>query len=63
MCQVYGAPQFECAAVDCVETFDKDLQQCVSIFELESCCSVGNVCGECIRDRIQGQVKLVRGQK
>ncbi|KAI8420706.1 hypothetical protein MSG28_007935 [Choristoneura fumiferana] len=45
-CQVYGAPQFECAAVDCVETFDKDLQQCVNVYEVDSCCSVGNVCGK-----------------
>lgn len=45
-CQVSDEPRFECAAVDCVESFDSDLQQCVATFELDSCCSVGNVCGK-----------------
>ncbi|KAG6444999.1 hypothetical protein O3G_MSEX003700 [Manduca sexta] len=40
-----GEPQFDCAAVDCVETFNSDLQQCVNTFELDSCCSTGTVCG------------------
>ncbi|XP_013188144.2 uncharacterized protein LOC106133086 [Amyelois transitella] len=45
-CQVSGGPRFECAAVDCVETFDVDLQQqCISTYDLESCCSTGTVCG------------------
>ncbi|RVE54570.1 hypothetical protein evm_000691 [Chilo suppressalis] len=40
-----GGPRFECAAVDCVEVFDSDLRQCVSTYDLEACCSTGNVCG------------------
>lgn len=44
-CRAAGGPRFECAAVDCVEVFDGDLRQCVSTYDLESCCSTGNVCG------------------
>ncbi|XP_063827297.1 uncharacterized protein LOC135076792 [Ostrinia nubilalis] len=45
-CTVAGEPRFECAALDCVEVFNGDLQQCVRTYELESCCSTGNVCGK-----------------
>ncbi|XP_031762858.1 uncharacterized protein LOC113509319 [Galleria mellonella] len=46
-CTVSGEPRFECAAVDCVETFDSDLKlQCIDTYDLESCCSTGNVCGK-----------------
>ncbi|XP_028043626.1 uncharacterized protein LOC114253067 [Bombyx mandarina] len=41
-----GEPQFDCAAVDCVESFDSDLQECVKTYELDSCCSTANVCGK-----------------
>lgn len=45
-CSVSGSPQFDCAAVDCVEIFDSDAQQeCINTFELDSCCSTGSVCG------------------
>ncbi|XP_072949721.1 uncharacterized protein [Epargyreus clarus] len=40
-------PQFDCAAVDCVEVFDTDIQQqCTYTYELDSCCSTGTVCGK-----------------
>ncbi|CAK1579605.1 unnamed protein product [Parnassius mnemosyne] len=46
-CSVSGKPRFDCAAVDCVETFDTDLQQqCINTYELGSCCSSGTVCGK-----------------
>ncbi|KAM3959753.1 uncharacterized protein ACR2FA_006173 [Aphomia sociella] len=46
-CTVFGEPRFECAAVDCVETFDMDMkQQCIDTYELDACCSTGNVCGK-----------------
>ncbi|KAL4716273.1 hypothetical protein ACJJTC_014753 [Scirpophaga incertulas] len=45
-CRVSAESRFECAAVDCVEVFDGDLQQCVNTYDLDSCCSTGNVCGE-----------------
>ncbi|XP_075976450.1 uncharacterized protein LOC142976778 [Anticarsia gemmatalis] len=42
-----GEPRFLCAAVDCFETFDSDLnQQCINTYELDSCCSTGTVCGK-----------------
>ncbi|KOB68667.1 Uncharacterized protein OBRU01_17997 [Operophtera brumata] len=51
-CSVKGVPEITCASVDCVETFDSDIQeQCVSIFEPESCCSTDSVCG---KDAIAG---------
>ncbi|XP_026731379.1 uncharacterized protein LOC113496390 [Trichoplusia ni] len=47
-CAVFnGEPSFSCAAVDCVEEFDNDMQQqCISTYELDSCCSTGSVCGK-----------------
>ncbi|XP_047531721.1 uncharacterized protein LOC125067275 [Vanessa atalanta] len=46
-CSVTAGPQFDCAAVDCVETFDSDMQQeCINTYELDSCCSTGTVCGK-----------------
>ncbi|CAH2040755.1 unnamed protein product, partial [Iphiclides podalirius] len=51
-CSVSGKPRFDCAAVDCVETFDVDMQQqCINTYELDSCCSTGTVCG---KDSIAG---------
>lgn len=42
-----GEPQFECAAVDCVEIVDPDMQQdCMNTFDINSCCSTGTVCGK-----------------
>ncbi|KAJ8719161.1 hypothetical protein PYW07_016717 [Mythimna separata] len=47
-CTVFsGEPQFNCAAVDCVEIFDNDMQQqCINTYEVDSCCSTGTVCGK-----------------
>ncbi|KAI5637733.1 hypothetical protein NE865_09515 [Phthorimaea operculella] len=42
-----GVPNFSCAAVDCVEFFEGDLNgECIRTYSLESCCSVGKVCGK-----------------
>ncbi|CAG4964521.1 unnamed protein product [Colias eurytheme] len=46
-CSTSAGPQFDCAAVDCVEIFDSDKeQQCINTYELDSCCSTGTVCGK-----------------
>ncbi|XP_045535346.1 uncharacterized protein LOC106712874 isoform X1 [Papilio machaon] len=45
-CSVSGKPSFDCAAVDCVETFDDMQQECIKTYDLESCCSTGTVCGK-----------------
>lgn len=47
-CSVYNnEPSFLCAAVDCFETFDSDLnQQCINTYELDACCNTGSVCGK-----------------
>ncbi|XP_022124812.2 uncharacterized protein LOC110999864 [Pieris rapae] len=46
-CNVGNEPRFDCAAVDCVEVFDTDVQQqCISTYQLDSCCSTGSVCGK-----------------
>lgn len=45
-CNANG-PRFDCAAVDCVESFDSDeLNECIYTFELDACCSTGKVCGK-----------------
>ncbi|VVD05692.1 unnamed protein product, partial [Leptidea sinapis] len=46
-CSIGTVPRFDCAAVDCVEAMDPDMQkQCVLTYELDSCCSTGSVCGK-----------------
>ncbi|XP_053605313.1 uncharacterized protein LOC128672290 [Plodia interpunctella] len=46
-CQVKEGVRFNCAMVDCVQSFDIDLQTpCVRTYELWSCCTTGTVCGE-----------------
>nr|CAJ2313423.1 Uncharacterized protein [Metisa plana] len=46
VCTAGNPPRFQCAVVDCVETFDNDMDQCISTSELGSCCSTGTVCGK-----------------
>ncbi|CAH0723570.1 unnamed protein product, partial [Brenthis ino] len=46
-CNMFGGPQFDCAAVDCFESFKNDeLDECIYTYELDSCCSTGTVCGK-----------------
>lgn len=50
-----GEPKFDCAAVDCFDTFDGDIEkQCIKTYELDSCCSTATVCG---KDRILPMIK------
>ncbi|CAG9579624.1 unnamed protein product [Danaus chrysippus] len=46
VCTIDSGPRFDCAAVDCVENFDPDQQECIYTFSLDSCCSTGEVCGK-----------------
>lgn len=49
VCQVSGeaGARFECAQLDCVETFSSEKKECLSTYDsLDECCSTGNVCGK-----------------
>ncbi|XP_026333553.1 uncharacterized protein LOC113240455 [Hyposmocoma kahamanoa] len=49
VCQISGdvGARFECAQVDCVETFSSEKRECLYTFNsLNDCCSTGSVCGK-----------------